>query len=134
MSINKFVYHHCEKNRIPKERVQIVEWKHFNAADVERGVLFVHAPWSAQSASALSMFFQALSQADPGPTFGLFFLDAEDYNPSEFVEMFGSVSQGYGESYWIKDGKLVHKEEGAGRGTNWDSLKQQFTLMAADKR
>jgi hypothetical protein len=92
---------------IPLERLQIIS----NTVDlhlerVRRGVLFVFAAWSGQAVLALQRLTRLLGSRD-FELLDLIVIDIECMTAQEMTQIFGRTLHGDGETFWIREGKLV---------------------------
>jgi hypothetical protein len=92
---------------IPLDRLQIVS----NTADlhlerIRRGVLFVFAAWSGQAVMALQRLTRLLGSRD-FEQLEVIVLDIECMTTQEMTQIFGRTLHGDGETFWIREGKLV---------------------------
>jgi len=110
-------------NQLPIERVAFVDWATFDIMKIMKGVIFVHAMWSASSVQSLRFFVQVISQAQALPVQFLF-LNADSYSIEEFIKAFGTRPCGNGEIIWIKAGKVVNVFKG------FTSGEQKSTIIA----
>lgn len=98
--------------------LNVVAVEELDFAGIDQSVIFVLARWSAQCKAMHKLFLQALADAPDFDT-RVFMIDADDPAILAFYEYFGKVSHGYGESFWIKSGKLLLFHHGlSGRGEN----------------
>lgn len=93
-------------------RVSVVKIADLDLAGIERVVILVYCGWSGQCASFFPAFMSALADAkELCPR--VLIVDGDDPEILRLYECFGEISHGYGESYWIRDGKLVLWHKGA---------------------
>jgi hypothetical protein len=101
---------------IPLDRLQII----CNPVDlhlerIRRGVLFIFAAWSGQAVMAWQRLTRLLGSRDFEPL-DLIVMDIECMTTQEMTQILGRTLHGQGETFWIRDGKLVaslemHKSE-----------------------
>jgi hypothetical protein len=78
----------------------------FSLSAVHKGLLFVLAPWSAQSIQAFQALTHALSElARLPPVFAVSIDDLKNHGSLRKLER---SCEGKGEVFWIAGGKLVH--------------------------
>lgn len=82
-------------------------------ATIELGVLFVMAFWSGYSRKAFAELKRVLAEHDPNGKLELVVVDIGGCSDVELTPEFHSTIQGYGETAWIKNGKVV-RTSGAG--------------------
>jgi uncharacterized protein (TIGR02996 family) len=69
------------------------------------GILFVDAAWSGSSRAAFSRLCDTLRETDPNALLELVVADIDGLRPST---EFRRVNRGAGETFWIRDGQVVH--------------------------
>lgn len=92
--------------------------------DTKRGVIFLHAFWSAPSAVRFKYACYALEEAVPWDSFQFHVVDVDGLAPGSIFEQHQQLG-GYGETFWIKDGQIVASQ---GR----DSSNKQFDANTAN--
>ncbi|PWU08430.1 MAG: hypothetical protein C5B50_29560 [Verrucomicrobia bacterium] len=109
MSFEEQVLSNCDG--LARDRVRIINLRNLNLAALLAGVVFVFATWSGQAVRSFRLLCQALA-ATPESNLPVFVLDADGFDFDEFRKVFGELSHGKGEAYWIRDGESIHKDHG----------------------
>lgn len=78
---------------------------------IDCAVIFVLARWSGQCKAFYPQFLQAVAAAQNFET-PIYIVDADDPAILKLYDHYGNSSSGYGESFWIKHGKLILFHEG----------------------
>lgn len=82
--------------------------KALNIPALKRAVVVLHATWSGPSTACLS----CLAAAKLVPTGEwLYVVDIDAVNPSWTEKHVGCVSHGRGETFWVRDGAVTHRDE-----------------------
>lgn len=82
-------------------------------ATIKLGVLFVMAFWSGYSRKAFAELKRVLAECDPTGRLELVVVDTDGCPDLDITPEFHGRLHGYGETAWIKDGKIV-RTSGAG--------------------
>lgn len=80
-----------------------------DVGSIKRGIIFVLAKWSGASQLAFRGLNEALASIPDLGDMRLYVIDADDEVTRQLVSSLGDVSHGCGETYWIRDGKVVGK-------------------------
>ena len=75
---------------------------------LRRAVVMLHALWSAPSTACLACL-AALQDAPAGAW--LYVIDIDAVRASWLEEQFGARSHGHGETFWIRDGLIVDRDQ-----------------------
>jgi hypothetical protein len=75
------------------------------------GVLFVYATWSGPASASLQSFWNVAAKV-PQARFPIHVINTDDYDAPTYISALGDLPQGKGEAYWIKGGKIVHRDRG----------------------
>lgn len=94
-------------------------------AELGTGVLFIRALWSGQCSASFTAFCNAVALT-PASSFAAHIVDNDQCDPQECKEVLGEVSDGYGESFWIKDGSVLHADRGYHNGPLTRLLKKRI--------
>jgi hypothetical protein len=95
-------------SRLPMERITYIP--HANEATVRsirRGILYLMAYWSIYSVQAFAKLTEVVARLDAD---GLEFVVVDvDDSPGLYAvpELKGKLSQGAGETIWVRDGKII---------------------------
>lgn len=113
-------------------RVSVVKIADLDLAGIERGVILVYCGWSGPCASFFPGFMYALADAkELCPP--VFIVDGDDPDILRLYEAFGETSHGYGESFWIKDGKLAMWHKGTGADLPIARFIEQFNDIQGEE-
>ena len=94
---------------LPLERLRVVQkLEDLRLADIHAGVVFVYAAWSGPARMALGQVMRLLSTLDLG-TLDVVILDIDCLTAEDTQRLFGHVFGGYGETLWIREGRVVAK-------------------------
>lgn len=77
--------------------------------EMELGVLFILAVWSATSYYSFRTLASVLNSIPLPPGFRLYILDVESPFVDRVYTAAGEQGGGNGETYWMLDGSVVHK-------------------------
>jgi hypothetical protein len=58
-------------------------------------------------------------------------LNADEYDVETFLAMFGAISHGWGESFWIRDGRVVYFHKGVKEDGPVRVIREKITEMGA---
>ncbi len=86
---------------------------HFQLENVERGVVFAHADWSGSSYACLKDLCIALDAQGTG--IPLFVLNSDTLSESLAEDLFGRIPEGWGETAWVRGGRVVGRTPYKGR-------------------
>ncbi|MFO0695707.1 MAG: hypothetical protein U0230_19250 [Polyangiales bacterium] len=86
---------------LPPDRVRV--WTSGAVGDADRSIVFVLAPWSGQAIAAFQKLTELLARAAESPP--LFVCDIDALS-AEVRSLFGEL-RGNGETFWIRDGRIV---------------------------
>lgn len=76
--------------------------------ELARAVVILHATWSAPSGACLKCL-ASIRVIYPGRW--LYVVDIDSVSPGWVESYFGTVSHGRGETFWIRDGHVIRREE-----------------------
>jgi hypothetical protein len=76
-----------------------------NVEEIHAGIIFLYAFWS-QSLLQLKVLVNSLQQFDDAK---LYVIDVDEPRASEFIDRNHLESNGWGETYWIKNGEITFK-------------------------
>lgn len=97
-----------KQSGLPSWKFVVVDPTRFDPGRLDRFVVFVHAPWSGPSVQALKALGTALAQAgSEAPR--LLVLELDAIAPEYSLAWFGELVQGWGETYWIRQGVIIHR-------------------------
>jgi hypothetical protein len=84
------------------------------AMKATNGIVFVYARWSGPAIHSWQTLTAAL--AGLGSLSRVLVVDADEFEATSAVELVGELPQGKGETFWIKEGKIVAKLAGYREG------------------
>lgn len=117
---------YCSRNNINLDRVHLPRFDDFEITSVTAGVGFVYTPSSGPSLQSLRLFLSILGKAQLDiSSLELFFFNSELPEFSRLASRLNIDSQGYGELFWISNGKIIHSD----RGTKTDNREQQIIKL-----
>src|SRR5262245_7052771 len=91
---------------LPIERYRMVNDKLPSVADIESGIVFVHAAWSGASILAFRALNKAIAKCADTSGLQLFVIDTDSPFADEWWKVTGDTPAGAGETYWIKGGQI----------------------------
>ena len=96
---------------IPFERIQIIhDISAFHLAEIARGIVLIFATGSGHSVTALQRLTASLSRRDLD-FLEIIVIDIESMTGEDMSGLFGRVFHGYGETLWIREGKVIAQLE-----------------------
>jgi len=96
---------------IPCEHLKIIpDITAFQLSKIDRGIVLIFASWSGHSIIALQRLTGSLSRRDLD-LLEIIVIDIESMTGQDMTELFGRVFHGYGETLWIREGKVVAQLE-----------------------
>jgi hypothetical protein len=103
-----------DKFAAPDRVYPVTSLEHFSISTIQQGIVFVMAVWSGPARKAYQVLKTVLEQ----PAFldvRLYVINIDQLTP-EFVEreLPGASFGGSGETFWVKNGKIMHAIRGFG--------------------
>ena len=96
---------------IPCEQLQVIrDIAAFQLSKIARGIVLIFAAWSGHSVIALQRLTESLSRRDLD-FLEIKVIDIESMTSQDMNRVFGRVFHGYGETLWIREGKVVAQIE-----------------------
>ena len=96
---------------IPFERMQVVhEISAFHLAEIVRGIVLIFATGSGHSVTALQKLTAVIARLGLG-LLEIKVIDIESMTEQDMIRVFGRIFHGYGETLWIRSGKVVGQLE-----------------------
>jgi hypothetical protein len=114
-----------EESNPPQDRILFVEVEDFDVSKIVRGVVTIYAVWSGTSHMAWRHLTSILSRDGSLPFFS-YVIDADDLTPEFADATFSMQPHGDGESFWVRDGKIVKKWNG------WKSRNENLSNFTRD--
>ena len=105
--------------RIPEQRLVVIQpTDRIDLEAIGTAVLFVLARWAIASLVSFRALNRALQDAVGSGQLRLHVADTDDQHTEEFIIRNGDVPSGGGETYWIKNGRIVAKMANYDRSSN----------------
>jgi hypothetical protein len=96
---------------IPFERIQVIhDISAFYLAQIARGIVLIFATGSGHSVTALQRLTAVISRLGLG-LLEIIVIDIESMTEQDMIRVFGRVFHGYGETLWIRAGKVIAQLE-----------------------
>lgn len=111
--------------QLPPERIEFPDFSQLEIRSIKKAVLFVYAGWSGPAILSFQILCQELSSCSSGD-FPILVIDAVSHDPSKLAEVFGRVSDGWGDAFWIREGQLVADDAGYSKPGQGDRLKSRL--------
>jgi hypothetical protein len=109
MSFEEQIKSNC--GRLPYDRIKISHFDQLELATILRGVLFVFAAWSGDAIRSFRLLCDGVAMM-PEAKFSLLVVDADGFDFDAFKRALGELPQGKGETYWIRNGQVIHRDHG----------------------
>ena len=97
---------------LPAGRVR--EWGPAPLDEIDVGIVFIFAGWSAPSIAAFRRLTSMLATEFPEARIPVLVVNADDVSPDEHWDMLGIQSHGWGETAWVRNGRIIGTLNNAG--------------------
>jgi|GEM_PF-1813448 len=88
-------------------RIKLIEKANeFNLEQVSRGIISIHARWSGQSIMFGRSILNLIDTCE-STDFEINIIDIDTISPEKQIELMGHVCNGFFESVWVENGKIV---------------------------
>lgn len=95
--------------RLEDERFVLCERDPISLSAIEKGIVFVWAPWSGSAVSSARALSKTLDSIPDLNGLVVYFLDTDNERSAEFIESVGDSPEGKGETYWVYKGIVQHQ-------------------------
>ena len=119
---------------VPYEHLQIIrDITVFQLSNTDRAIVLIFAAWSGHSVLALQRITASLSRRDLD-FLEIIVIDIESMTGQDMIRSFGRVFHGYGETLWIREGKVVAQLEAFEPESQPEILANTKKLLAEQPR
>ncbi len=117
-------------SKLPRKDVRILDSAD-DLDDINSGILFIMAPWSADALRGFQLILAVLAEHDP-PQPALVVADIDRLSPSLLEKL--PVLHGKGETFWIHRGRIIAKLDRYEKGVWKDAIVRNNRLFASAQR
>jgi hypothetical protein len=102
---------HLNSGSLPFDRIEISQLRQLELAAIAQAVIFVFATWSGDSLQSFRLLCDEMAK-NPAANFPIIVIDADGFDFEAFEKVFGESPQGKGETFWIRSGQIIGRDNG----------------------